>query len=396
MQSRAASKLIVTQDLTAKLPQYPEFQLVGYTQECSDCQSGPCQCQDVYGNQGGRLMLGVDGNHRRPFREPRWRDASMVPWEQFSYGEYIGPYRTPHVAEYRVRIRDQLEFVYLLTREQTESEYRLNVGDTIAVVSSTHPEYSQPTVPILSDGSISLPLIGRVRAAGRTITELQKGVNDRFVEEGVRMPEMIVQGVLTNTPLNDLRDAVDARAGVGGQSRTAEVSPDGTIQLPLIHSVPAIGLTLKELAREVNARYREKVEGVEVTPILVQRAPRIAYVLGEVVQPGRIELVGPTTAMQAIALAQGWNNGGNLRQIVVFRRDANWNLMATRLDLAGALFGKRPYPSDEIWLRDGDIVLVPKQPIMRLADAIDLYVTRTVYAIMPNQGIQFDSFSSIR
>ena len=64
--------------------------------------------------------------------------------------------------------------------------------------------------------------------------------------------------------------------------------------------------------------------------------------------------------MQAIALAGGQNNGGNLRQIVIFRRDKNWRLMAIKLDLAGGMFGKRPLPSDEIWLRDSDIILIPK------------------------------------
>ena len=337
-----------------------------------------------------RLMMGVDGNRCDQCEEPRWQDATMIPWERFSYGEYLGPHRTPHVPEYRIRVRDQLEFVFMLTREQTGQEYRIGVGDTIAIVTSIHAEYNQPRVLVLSDGSISLPLIGRVMVAGKTISELEKTINSRYIEEGVRMPQIVIQGIETNRKLQDLRDAVDARAGVGGQSRQAEVGPDGTIQLPKIHSVPAVGLTLKELAREVNARFREKIDGIEVTPILVQRAPRVAYVLGEVVQPGRVELVGPTSAMQSIALAQGWNIGGNLRQIIVFRRDQNWNLMATRLDLAGALHGRRPHPSDEIWLRDGDIVLVPKQPIQRMADAIELYFTRSAFAIFPNQAFAFN------
>jgi polysaccharide export outer membrane protein len=89
--------------------------------------------------------------------------------------------------------------------------------------------------------------------------------------------------------------------------------------------------------------------------------------------------------MQAVALAGGWNAGGNLRQIVVLRRDENWRLMALRLDLAGGLHGERPWPSDEIWLRDSDVVLVPKQPIQRLADVIDLYFTRTLYGVIPSQ-----------
>src|SRR6185503_9683909 len=97
-------------------------------------------------------------------------------------------------------------------------------------------------------------------------------------------------------------------------------------------------------------RYREYVDGIEVTPILAVRAPRHIFVVGEVRNPGRFDLAGPTTAIQSIALAGGWNNGGNLREVVVFRRAEDWRLLATKLDIRGGLYGERPVPSDEIWL----------------------------------------------
>ena len=156
-------------------------------------------------------------------------------------------------------------------------------------------------------------------------------------------------------------------------------------------------MTLAEIGREVNARYRLNIRGVEVTPVLITRAPRFIYVVGEVDQPGRFDLVGPTTALQAVALAGGFEDGGNLRQVVVFRRDQNWRLTATKLDLAGALLGKKPHPSDEIWLRDSDIVLIPQKPIQRLSEAVNLYLASTLYAIFPQQGVafDFDDFTSL-
>ena len=348
-------------------------------------------------NLPSKYMHAVNGNSGGIFGEPSWRNSSQLPWEQYAYGEYIGPFRTPHVPDYRIRINDQLEFVYLLTRRRTSEPYRMNVGDTIQVASTTDSTLNQPTVVILSDGTISLPLIGTVRAAGKSVNNLQRELNDRYAEF-VKSPEIVVQVVIGDTPLNDLRDAVDARQGTGGQSRLATVSPDGTIQLPLIGSVPAIGLTLDEIGREVNARYRLYLGGVVVTPILTERAPRFIYVVGEVGQAGRFELTGPTTAMQAIALAQGFTDAqANLRQVIVFRRDANWQLIATKLDLLGALSGRRPHPSDEIWLRDSDIILVPKKPIQRLSEAVNQYLTNTIYSIFPQQGIQFnfDGFQSL-
>ena len=64
--------------------------------------------------------------------------------------------------------------------------------------------------------------------------------------------------------------------------------------------------------------------------------------------------------------------------------------IATRLDLSGALFGRSPHPSDDLWLRDSDVVLIPKKPIQRFADAIDLYFTQSFYGIFP-----FEAFVTI-
>ena len=205
-------------------------------------------------NLPSKRLISVDGNSRGGlFAEPRWLNSKQQEWEQYAYGEYIGPFRTPHVPDYRIRIGDELEFVYLLNRRRSNEPYRLFVGDTISVASTTDSSLNQPTVQILSDGTVSLPLIGTVRTSGKTIDNLQRELNDRYTEF-VKSPEIVIQVVEGNTPQRDLRDAVDARQGAGGQSRFATVSPDGTIQLPMIGSVPAIGLTLEEIGREINAR----------------------------------------------------------------------------------------------------------------------------------------------
>ncbi len=409
---------VVHSDYRADLNEGNHIQLcqaVQYVDNCGGCAGGCNSCGAGvmapgfgYGassdaSMSSKYFGGVDQNTQFPFGEAKWRHRSNIPFEQYAYGEYLGPHRTPHVPEYRLRVNDELEFVYLRTREKSLEPYQLYVGDQIRISSTIDPSLDQPgsssQVPgltVRSDGMVSLSLIGQVRAAGKTVEDLQRELNDRYVKF-VKNPAIVVQVIQGNTPLQDLVDSVDARAGAGGQARAVTVSPDGTVQLPGIGSVPAIGLTLNEIAREVNARYRLRQGGIEVTPILIERAPRFIYVLGEVSQPGQFELVGPTSVLQALALAEGDLNSGNLRQVIVFRRDQNWRLTATRLDLNGAVLGKRPFPSDEIWLRDSDIVLVPKKPIQRFSDAVNLYLAQTLYSIFPQQGVafNFDDFSSL-
>ena len=341
-----------------------------------------------------KLMCGVDQSSGLG-AEPQWSDSRLIPWENYSYGEYVGPARTPHVPTYRLRVDDQIEFVFQITRGNLGHGYRLSPGDVIRVSSPVDERLNQATrldgITIMPDGTVSLDLIGSVYAAGRTAQELTAELDMRYAKYYETNPKINVTGIKIGTRLQDFLDSVDARAGSGGQARQVNVNPDGTVRLPLIGTVGVVGLSLDELEREMNMRYSRQLQGLHVTPILTQRASRFIYVAGEVASPGRFELTGPTSAMQAIALAGGWNRGGNLRQIVVFRRDQNWQLMATKLDLAGGLWGKKPIPSDEIWLRDSDIILVPKAPVLRLADAVELYFTRSLYGVFPSQLGVFDA-----
>ena len=330
-------------------------------------------------------IVGVDGPQCGPCGEAHWGSRHPIPWEVFAQGEYVGPHRPRHVPVYRLRVDDILEFVYRLTREESSTPYRLNVGDQIRVESLTDEKLDRDLV-IQPDGTITLVLLGQVRAARRTVEELRVDLDEQY-KQYYKVPSITVTPLQVNTRLEDLRASVDARYGSGGQGRQARVTPEGTIQLPGIGSVPAQGLTLDELKREVDERYAQIVTGIEVTPVLVDRAPRFIYVVGEVRVPNRYVLEGPTTVMQAIALAGGWNNGGNLREVVVFRRTEDWRLIATKLDIRGALLGQRPSPADEIWLRDSDIVVVPKMPILLADDFIELVFTRGIYGVLPMSGV---------
>ena len=55
--------------------------------------------------------------------------------------------------------------------------------------------------------------------------------------------------------------------------------------------------------------------------------------------------------------------------------------------LQGAVYGKRPTPADEIWLRDGDVVIVPDRPILRFNNWAEQIFTNGLYRVFP---IQFD------
>lgn len=59
---------------------------------------------------------------------------------------------------------------------------RLHVGDTVTIIFSGLPEELTPQEkPIKEDGTITLPDIGRIKAAGKTPGELEDAIHDLYV-----------------------------------------------------------------------------------------------------------------------------------------------------------------------------------------------------------------------
>ena len=342
-----------------------------------------------------------------PQGEVGWETRGCIDWQSYAQGEYVGHARIQHVPEYRLRVDDIIAFVFRLTREESSTPYELQVGDRIRIESLTGDNTTQGAeqeddnirreLVIQPDGTISLPLLGQVRAGRMTIDGLREFLEEKY-KRFYRVPAITVTPITINTRLQDLIESVDARQGQGGLQLQVRVTPAGKLYLPGLGSIFAQGLTLEELKSEIDARYDATIPGVDVTPVLVDRAQRFVYVLGEVALPGRFALEGPTTLMGAIALAGGWNQGANLRQVVVFRRGEDWRLMATMLDVQGALFGRRPTPADEIWLNDSDVIVVPKTPIQVADDFIEQVFTRGLYSLFPQYAFGnfgFNNFSRI-
>lgn len=373
--------------------------------QCGTVSCGPAGC----GNPAApHSIWAVDSLACGCQGEPGWEQRShAVNWQAYAQGEYLGHARTAHVPEYRLRVDDQIAFVFRRTREENSRPYELQVGDTIRIESlagdSQSPESNSSSdgnnsrdLIVQPDGSISLPLLGQVRAARMTIDGLREHLDKRY-KKYYKFSTITITPLLVNTKLQDLLASVDARQGNGGQQLDVIVTPAGMIYMPGLGALCAQGLTLGELKNEIDARYAASTPGIAVTPVLTQRAPRFLYVLGEVAQPGRFELTGPTTLMGAIALGGGWNVGANLRQVIVFRRGDDWRLTATMVDIRGALYGRRPSPADEIWLNDSDIVVIPKTVIQRTDEVINQFFTNGLYSLFPqfaNGQFNFQNFSS--
>lgn len=326
-----------------------------------------------------------------------WGNGYRIAFEQFGPGEYAGPARFAHLNHYEVRPGDMLRLTYALSRELMRETYRLGVGDQIMIESledgtNINRGTLERGIEIQQDGTISLRLIGRVHAVGLTLDQLQDLLIKNY-KKFFDKPTIDVSPVVTNVAVEDIRSAIGGAGGFNEQSISRTVTPDGTIALPKIGEVLVQGLGINEIKQEVNLRYQVVATGLDVEVALETQAPHFVSVLGEVQAAGRFEMQGPTTVLSALALAGGRRTGGNLRQVVVFRRADDWRLLSTVLDIRKAVLGKDPLPRNEIWLRDGDVVIVPTSPIQRFDNFVSMVFTQGIYGVIPFTG--FDLVEAI-
>lgn len=351
--------------------------------------SPPCSC----GQRPSSSPLFQHPHADHPYRaDGGFEDPCGPQFQRYFQGEYVARPRLAHVPHYRLRPDDELDFIFRLTRDETTTPYQINVGDEVRVESFTDRNLDRNLI-VQPDGTITLALLGQVRATRHTVTQLRDELEERY-KKFYKVPAITVTPIRVNTKLEDIRATVDSRAGFGGQTRHGRVTPEGTVGLPAIGSVPAQGLTLEELKREINERYDAEVQGLEVTPVLTLRAARFVFVQGEVKNPGRYNMEGPTTVMQAITTAGGWNVGANIEQIVVFRRNEEWQLVATMVDLRQAFLGRRSAPAGEIWAADYDLIIVPKSKLLLFDNFAQLVFTNGIYRVVPfSTSINFTALS---
>ncbi len=139
-------------------------------------------------------------------------------------------------------------------------------------------------------------------------------------------------------------------------SRTVPVRPDGMISLPLLNDVKAAGLTPMELRDLLIKSLAEYMPTPEVSVILTDVRSFKVSVIGEVAKPARYDLKSWTTVLDVLALAGGLNQFAARSRIVILRQEGktlqripfNYNKVTS----AGG-------EHENIYLRNGDIVLVP-------------------------------------
>lgn len=104
-------------------------------------------------------------------------------------------------------------------------------------------------------------------------------------------------------------------------TKTVEVDPAGHILMPLIGSVQAAGRTPAQLSDDIATALKKKYMKDPIVVVAVKEAQGEKVTIdGAVSKPGVYPLAGPTTLLQAVALASGPDPKlANPKRVAIFR-----------------------------------------------------------------------------
>lgn len=273
----------------------------------------------------------------------------------------------------------------LLTLQQ--KDYLVGADDVLEI-SVFEWEFSEQTrtleFRVSETGEITLPVLGPVRAAGRSIRDIQTS---------------IVEQLSTRNILQNPRVAVSVK-----EYRSRRIGVVGAVNAPGVYALHRNVSTLMDVltlaggpsdaAGEVAYVLRKEAKGsqsariavdlnsllvrgdMSLNPVLqgddvlfVPKAP-LFFVYGNVRQPGGFSLQRPTQLLDAIALAGGPSRLADRRECRLTRRNADGSQTLSTIDLVAIENGKSP----NLYLRGGDVLQVPQSSgLTALSEAWDVF-----------------------
>src|SRR5436190_1892417 len=147
-------------------------------------------------------------------------------------------------------------------------------------------------------------------------------------------------------------------------NQTVTIQPDGYITLLGAGDLHVEGQTIPELIQSVRSAYRGTLHDPVITIHLKDFEKPYFIAGGEVGHPGKYDLRGDITVVEAVAVAGGFTESSKHSHVWVFRRVSNdWvetkELNVKKMLNAGNL-------SEDMHLHPGDMLYVPKSTMGKI------------------------------
>jgi polysaccharide biosynthesis/export protein len=251
-----------------------------------------------------------------------------------------------------------------------KEEYQVGPDDVLEV-SIFEWEANEQTktlkLRVSETGIVSLPVVGALEVAGKSVQEIQRMIEEQLIEQGVlqtprvgvwvsefRSRQISVIGSVNqpgsyaihqnvSTLLNMLTLAGGPQDIAGGVAYVIRSGAEA--------GAPRMQIDLGTLLETGDPALNPVLSAGDV--VYVPKAPMI-YVYGAVRQPGAFTFRKQLRVLEAIALAGGSSEMANRRAISLVRRSVTGEERLHELDLARIERGQAP----NIYLRDGDVLHV--------------------------------------
>jgi protein involved in polysaccharide export with SLBB domain len=144
-------------------------------------------------------------------------------------------------------------------------------------------------------------------------------------------------------------------------NQTVTVQPDGYITLAAAGDIHVEGQTIAEVTQAIKAAYANILHEPIITVHLKDFEKPYFIVGGEIGHPGKYDLRGDTTVIQAVAIGGGFTESSKHSQVWLFRRVSNDWVESRKLDVKKMLSAGNL--SEDLHLRPGDMLYVPKSAL---------------------------------
>ncbi|MBN1491386.1 MAG: polysaccharide biosynthesis/export family protein [Phycisphaerae bacterium] len=258
--------------------------------------------------------------------------------------------------------------------------YEIGAGDVLELMISGFAEGGQPATYALrvrADGTITLPSVGSVSVAGRTLDAVEGLVYEAYVPQFMRdtlvsariveygTVDVMVLGAVERPSLVALRrdrtSVLQAVVAAGG------AKADG-VRVTVIPAVCPEQPMEFDLSRPLDLVRAGRVGSLRESDVVAvaRRSHDVVYALGLVNHPGPVPMpVGSDlSAMQAIGAAGGTLLAFAPKEATLMRRKDGGETLRVRVDLAGILLGGTP----DVPLEPGDLLIVSHTPETRFEE----------------------------
>lgn len=134
------------------------------------------------------------------------------------------------------------------------------------------------------------------------------------------------------------------------------VRPDGKITMPLVDDVQAAGFTPMEVKASLTEKFKNFLTTPQIYVTVKATESHWFSVLGNVNEPGRHHMLGPTSVLQALSQAKGFNEWASKNNVVIIR-GIEPNQTRFEFDYSDVVDGDNIKQNILLW--PGDVIIVP-------------------------------------